>query len=382
MQDPTHRRLARALLIAISSTALAYSARDARAQNPQDYLTPPEELGRFEPLLGNWQTEGTYRVGDMEVPWTARNTMRKILNGHAIEDDLVVEMRDGDQVYEYVSKTWYGWSRDQGSYWLLSIDNFGKVTRADVAWPEDGTLVSASTVVDRDTGQISIERSVNSYEGDTTQFQMVRLRGSAAPETVLEGKGRKGGEDVVVQPEQLAKGPGEAPEEMLAVKGMAGKYAVEGKVVPFPGVPPVEIAANETVHSLANGALLLMHIEGTKPAGPQTYEAWGILAWHPQTRSHVSYFIDNMGGTGTTYGRRVDKKLVMIGANPTYGMLDAQRTTLSFREDGTIQRVESLHFGPLGNPYVGFEANYKKTAGEAEEKSEPTEATEESAEEK
>ena len=48
---------------------------------------PPEELGKFEIMLGNWEGSGTMWEPPVKtaIPWKAASTVKKILGGHFIQ---------------------------------------------------------------------------------------------------------------------------------------------------------------------------------------------------------------------------------------------------------------------------------------------------------
>lgn len=323
-------------------------------------LGPPEELGKFDVMLGNWEGSGTARMSP-EAPqarWTSRSTIKKILDGHFIQEDVRIEMGP-DASVPLVFRTIYGFDSDTKRFKYFSMGNVGFDGAGVAYWTDGGKLVMSSTRMYE--GMPVTTHWVVTFAKDEHSFKGEQSQAGGAFFTPIQGTNRRGGEGFSADDSQdLALLP--PPGELQKLDVFTGKWKFRGTMRSLPGAPPVSISGNDEFRFILGGQALFGVARGDPIEGlPRPYRENIYMVWDTERQCYRSFSVVNFG---QLHGQRAhfqgDRKMIFLGTARYQGQPTVARMLLEWSADG--KRMEMVQHRIVGDskPDVGFEGEYEK----------------------
>jgi len=327
------------VVAAIAATALSPAVR-AQAK-------PAEELKRFDFMVGTWKAEGHTHVMGQKVPWTADQSVRWVLDGHALQDDTIIELPEG----RIAMRSMITWDSEAECLRMFTVDNILGVSWSDAWWTEDGKFVTFGTGVEE--GQPFTERWVTTYSGEK-EMSFESTRAVAAGEFAPYVVGTS--EKVSDTPEEFDLEAidhlyGAPQPKMENMGAMAGDYTMAGSGM------GMDLAGWTKVRALFDGHVLEVRDGSNDESG---YGSVHYISWNETDGCYRHFGVNSMGMSGHTEARYVGPDLVHTSAEVMGGVPFANRTVMSFGEDGSLVKVVSHMLMGTDAPMKDFEATYTR----------------------
>lgn len=330
--------------------ALAIVAAPLSAQTPEP--KPPEQLKKFDRLIGVWAGKGKVRHELDQPPqtWTSKTVVEPILGGMFLRETMTISFPDMTETLQFVSV--YGYDRENGKYKQWSVNNMGEVTEAELHWVDDDTFMSGAIAVTQ--GSPHVDRWVthlgdetHSFRGDTAggdgEF-FVHVEGSVTRVKAMEAAAHKDAAFMV---------PG-AGEEMAKLNRMAGTYDVEGAMF-MPDGSKMPISGVQTMKPIYAGTILESHT-----IGQPNYEAWGWMGWNAHENRYEMVYVNSMGEAGHHPLYWSGNDLVAVFAGRSMGQPTVRRSASAVDENGVVTRAWTHAIMAAGEPMRLFDAKYTK----------------------
>lgn len=329
---------------------------------------PPEELSKFTPLLGNWKGSGTAR----ETPegavtdWTAVLTVKKILDGHAIQEDVKVDLGP-EAPAPLLYRTLYWWDTATKHIRYFSLSNFGFGGHGTIYETADGKLIGSTT---RMLMEVPTTEQVVTDVTEDGVLKLTMRRSVAGAEffTGVEGTYKRGGKGFPDSDNTGGLALLPPPDEMAEVQKDAGAWSMKGRVSPVPGAPMMQISGRYELQPILGGHAALGTYEGAPvPGAPKAFQGVSYLAWDPHSASLMSLDLDNFGVQTISHGyRSEDGRYVYLSLGRAYGVPQVNRTLVEPDEGNDSQKIKSHRLAGGEDPDLAFEALLERVQ-EAEE---------------
>jgi hypothetical protein len=140
----------------------------------------------------------------------------------------------------------------------------------------------------------------------------------------------------------------------MAVLGkMSGEYRFQGRVIPAPGAPEMEITGSDTVRLIFGGTALESHFRIEVGPDEPDVEAFRYIAWSPADNCYnVIAVRGDVEGDGLFYKTQLrqvdDRTFVEGGTLMSAGQLTLMRTVLTCDAQGSIAQWVADAFGGTG----------------------------------
>lgn len=337
--------------IAIVAAAAALAWAPAFAQ---EMPRPADGMKKFAPMIGDWEGSGTMRMApeDSATQWTAVSSVKSILDGHFIQEDLRIDM--GTEA-PYVMVTIYGWDRELDQPTANTVSNAGAGGAGEVHWLDSKTLVYVGHGLSQGTPQAA--RWIATYGKDSYTFQMDEASGSGPFFTHAQGKFQRSSKTFSARTQEASVALMPPDPKMKSLDPLLGDYRFEGTVLMAPGMPEMDVTGKETIASILGGTSVLAHVVGDE-AGGFVYEAFGFIYWNSVEQCFESFGANNMGELHASRGRwQGNDRLVFTDAHIQDGVPVSQRMTMELK-DGKLARVVADRFHGAEKAAKYFDAKY------------------------
>jgi hypothetical protein len=403
------RRRAASFLLAAPSTLLAAAALLTAQDCP-----PAPEVAEFDRMLGTWEGSGrAWRVpGKGAMTWTSRSVVRRVLGGHFLQDDMVVEFSLPDGTAgpgPLVIRTFWGFDRENARHRSLSISNEGRVAASTPRWVDANTMIVFETT-QRDR-QTRFDRWITRFDQDGYTLTGTRAIDADPPYLHVEGRFSRVPGNEVAAADAGKDGRGavdafytatpfdptrSAPGGGLARIGdrIAGTYRVTGEMLPPPGSPKTDthreagemlplpgsprtdthrvtgemrprpalrIAATEKVSRLFGGSVLYFEQTADPLEGTSGYQGIAAIGFDPN-EGRCTMVCDNNLGECRELGCYVldGKKLVAVDSGLEQGRPTAARHVTVLNDKGELSECISHAISDDLAPVLLFRATYRQ----------------------
>lgn len=306
-------------------------------------------------MLGQWVGRGVAYDGPGGSPmeWTATMVVERILDGHGVREQLVVDL--GEVLPGgYRSTTFYAFDPQAGHLVSFACDNRKGVSRSVATWTGP-TLLTAT--LGENQGKLAIERGTFTFaegKGVMTVVSMVDIHeGFVMVEGTFEPftGTRRVAKDANTQ---NAKPRG----ELAKLTSTLGVNRLEGSMIAEPGKAPVAMSSVER-SGLFSGGFALITVSTSEPdPGMPVYEEYRLTSWNTMRKCYDILWMDNMGLSGTMEGWLQDKAYVVVDAGTFQGKPYAQRTTTVLGKKGPTFVTSDRLWGVAPGMRV-FEGRYQ-----------------------
>ncbi len=318
-----------ALVVIVSFLA---SVSAVRAQGmPQ----PAKELNQLAPLLGNWAGSGGFRMvaGQPEVKWTSKSTVKKILGGHFVQDDMELSF-DMPGFPPMAFRTIYAWDATRERFRVFATNSMGVVNRSEGYWSGKRLL---SVTQGLEQGAVYIDRSVTeAKDAETQEFRVDRSLDGGEPFRFIWGtlKKSEAGFDAATS---VVASPVPA-QQMEVFAPQLGKWRLTGTVSPMPGMAKMEIGAKQETKAILGGHVHLTSIVGDPmPGSDEVYRGRVLLGFDALNKCYAGLELGSFGEYTDSQVRVHDDKTWTWTGNPSYWGLNQQiRTILTVKENGEV----------------------------------------------
>lgn len=316
----------------------------------------PEEMKKFDRIVGDWSGKGTSSDGQgNDMNWTSRNSARKVMGGHFVRDVVEIKFEAPFELtLGFVN--YYAWDATQKRYLAYSINNMGILRVTEVEWKSDDVMIQKS-VSDHPAMGRSLERWTTTFKKDGT----VHLHGQSAGDTgafydMVDGVMTRQKNATPVALEQIGAfampGMPGAPAEMKKLLRMAGTYRVEGKYAMAPGQPFQEFVGTETITSAFGGYAMI-----NRPSG-EGYEGFAIAAWDAGRHCYTRYYVNSWGMHHADEFVWMGDRLVFQSQQEMMGSRMISRYILDVDEEGKLVKGIGHTITGTADPFVSFESKY------------------------
>lgn len=340
------------VLLSLSTSFAAAGMVAAQGAPP-----PAPQLKKYEVLAGAFTGEGIVRdaPGGDAMPWTSTSTGQWTLGGHVLEERMQVVIGGGAMVIQFQS--FFGWDGETGRHVNLGVSNIGPVELQPVHFLSDTEFSIAATR--SENGAPVSDTGVYKFGKDGYEFSMQRVDAHGRVFEHVRGTFKRS-KTAAASATSEASFVGEATGELGKLSRMLGTWKLDGKMIPAPGAPTMNISGVETEKLGYGGNVIIGHVLGDAiPGMGPAYEAWGFTTWDPDTKTYAYGNVSNMGEIGLVRGVLVgDDQVVFTAATPIMGQPAAARATLTFTADGLTWASDKM----IGTaPTVrDFEATYTR----------------------
>jgi hypothetical protein len=321
---------------------------------------PAKEMARLDKMVGNWEGSGEFWMSPDEEgqPWTSRWTAKKVLGGHFLREDMIIDL--GEPMGSLAFVSFKGWDAAEKRYGVYTVSNGGELTKTELVWLSDDTTLTLSTTFHQ--GHHGVERWVNKISGDTLTMQGDTATENGAFFTHVKGTAKKVANAKPVSVAGTGAFMGmEPPEEMSRIARCKGDYTFTGSYRMSPDQEPVPIEGKETANALFGG----MAVEFL-PTG-EGYEGYHAIAWDARKERYVSFGLDSWGMAHWVEGWWADDRHVVMTCNALMmGKPTVMRSVLQVNDKGQLVKVWSHAISSVAEPYRSFDGAYEgpKTKGE------------------
>ncbi|MBI5851175.1 MAG: DUF1579 family protein [Planctomycetes bacterium] len=321
----------------------------------QEMPKPAAAIANFDPLLGAWKGEGTYRESaeGESKPWTATMSFSKVLAGFAVQEDLVIDVGQDSPL---VMRSVYGYDGEGARALVLAMSNDGNAHLMDWAFPQKGVMTvfgAAQTPMG-----ISVGRSVVEFTKDSYRFRHEGCRDAGKFFTEVEGSFTRAADATAKSAVNASFMDLPISAEMTALAKINGTYRVAGKMKMTAEAPEMGIAGVETITPLFGGHILVSSVVGD-PDPMGQYFGQTYFSWNPATSCYDAIGFDSMGMAGkmTCRWSKPGAQLVNSTSNIAMGTLNAMQMIVNVGEHG-VSSVKGWAISGASDPYVNFEATY------------------------
>lgn len=313
---------------------------------------PAAQVAAFDRLVGQWTGSGTVTMvpGAEPLPWTSDASIRKVLEGHFLLEELQVDIGEGMPPLEM--RILYGWDASNERYVQYAASNMGAGTVSEILWPDADTMVAMSTGAEM--GMIVTQRSVTNLKDGEFTMRIDRAVGAGEFFPHVEGTYRLQ-ESVEAAASRGAQAPAAPSGDLSDLKPMVGTWDVSGSMVPAPGAEKMTFTGTETVEPAVGGNALFHHVVGE--GGGMQYEAYGLTWRDPRKDCFVFAWADNMGDCTAEQGYLAGPGTLVTTSSGSYrGLPYAHRGILELGE-GTMKVTADRYTGTEPGLRM-FEATY------------------------
>jgi hypothetical protein len=343
----THRILA---LVCLATPVLA-------AQEEQ--LQPAEELAAFETMLGHWEGRGTVVMapGTDGLPWTATIDVRRILDGHAVQEQVTVNLGEGMPPMEMQSI--YAFESESGELINFGVGSMGGNAGGNCKWLDRGTLISTGSGYE--DGQWFTDRATSKFTQDTWTFDIQRMLATGPAFEHLAGTFKKTAREGAAK--EASARADKLAEPLARLEPLIGKWKLEGSMIPMPGMERVPISGSETYRPVYEGQAVEVRVRGDKAPGSDfEYKALGFLFMDEHAGCYQFGYVSNMGDAGAAETRWTDDgALVTTHAGTSMGAPMVERSMAKMTDDGGMHVTMDRMLGS-GKSERTFEARYTRVA--------------------
>lgn len=323
-------------------------------------LSPPAELSRFDGTLGNWQGSGVSRetADGAETKWTAVATVRKILGGHYIQEDMRLDL--GEEVpAPLVFRSIYAWDRQTKRFQYFGMSNMTSPEHGHAFWTADGKMIVSSSRVAQ--GVVVTDQGVSAYSKDSYTFRLNRSTAGGAFFVHVDGTFQRSDKSFSLPEDSAGPALAPPPAEMKKVDYLLGKWTYKGKLRPMAEKPSVAISGRETFRSILGGHVLMARIEDDGVEGaPRAFRGHGYFAWSTAENCYLQFGLGNYGDFGLQRAYLVgENKIVYTGAVVMYGTPSAVRTVMERKGKDSLTIVSDRAAGASA-PDRSFEGEYRR----------------------
>ena len=319
---------------------------------------PPKEMARFEKLLGTWIGSGTTRMSpeEPEAPWTSRSTTKKVMGGHFIRDDTLIDIK-GQVPMNLAFITFYAWDATQSRYMVYSVTNMGELQVTELEWTDDNTIVQQSLT--HREGKNVFERWVTKIKGDEVTFEGSTAGATGGLWTMVKGKMTRSKD---AEPVSLDKAGAMAMmkpgEEMKRLARMAGNYTLKGSWSMSPDQKAQTFDGTELVRPIFGGLVV-----ESRSAG-EGYEEYSASVWNPRQKRYVSIGLNSWGLHHRITGFWAsDQDLVFTFEGEMMGQKLVTRSVLRVDKNGQAIASYGHMISGASDPFKSFEATYSAKGG-------------------
>lgn len=316
---------------------------------------PPKQVAKFDRLIGVWSATGTavMEPGMPAMPWTSTSHVRKVMNGHFVRDDMVIEF--GDALPGSIQfTTFFGYDIQNKKFKQLAVDNMGGLEEVEIHWVDNNTMVTSSSKIEN--GQPVVDRWVTRL-GDG-KYSFVGHRAVGGGEFFEHVKGVA----VISKAVEAAAHKDESfnipapPKPMDKLARMKGRYSVKGEMVQE-GVPePIPITGDQTIKPIFGGTVLEMLTTGQ----PGNYEAWAVMVWSEQKQCYHIGHANSWGEFGLAESRWIGEKLITTHAGTAQGKPVVHRSILMCDASGAVTGGTTHMIAGDSDPLKIFWSTYTK----------------------
>jgi hypothetical protein len=328
--------------------ALTLAIAGVQAQPP---AAPPKEMVRFDKILGNWSGSGTTRVTaeGPEVPWTSRSTTRKVMGGHYVRDDGIIEFKGPDPM-TLALITHYCWDPIQNRYVVYVIGNTGELHTTEMQWSDENTMIQHS--VTNRGGQRMSERWVAHIKKDEMTFEVEAAGASGGLWTMVKGKLSRAKD---AQPVTLDKVGGlemmPQTEQMERLCRLAGNYAIKGTWSMAPNQPGMEFAGWERMRPAFGGVVF-----ESFPGG-ENYEGYTATVWNAREKRYSRLQLSDWGLHSITHGIWASEtELVFTFQGEMMGQRMFSRTVVQVDKNGKVTATRGHVLAGTAEPFKSLDA--------------------------
>lgn len=321
----------------------------ASAQSPE----PPKELGRLDRLLGHWVGKGTAQGGPdgPSMPWTSRSTVTKVLGGHFLRDDMVIEFSQPAPM-TLAFRNYLTYDATKKRYLIYSVSNAGDMKVQEMHWLGDDAAVQVDARVFQ--GKPMIERWTTKFGKGTQTYHGQEMGPTGGAFTHVEGSAKRVKD---AKPVDLSKVGGfmAAPgDEMKRLHRMVGDYEMTGKYAMQPGQEMVPFTGQEKVRALFGGLVLENHASG------DGYEGYGLMVWDARDGIYRRINFNSWGMHGQVDGFwSGDTELVMLFKGDMMGQHMITRSVFSVDAKGRFKKGFGHTMVGHAPPFSSFTGTYK-----------------------
>ena len=343
-----------------STLTTALSLLLASAVCSAQSFEPPKELGKFAVMLGNWEGTGTAMMSPEgpEGQWTSRSTVKKIMDGHFIQEDVRIDL--GPQVpVPLVFRSIYAFDSGTKRVKYFSMGNMGFDGAGTAYWTDDGKFVMSSSKMQE--GAPVTNHWVVTFSKDKHTFKGQQSYAGGAFYTHVQGTNKKGGKGFSADDSGgLALIPRSAETQKLKV--FMGQWKFKGKMSPLPGAPSMSISGNDEIKFILGGQALFGVAKGDPIEGfPKSYRGNWYMVWDAERKCYRSFSVENFG---QFHGQRAyfhgDRKLIFVGTAMYEGQPTVGRMMMGWSADGKSMELVQHRLMGDSKPDVGFQGEYKK----------------------
>jgi len=266
-------------------------------------------------MLGNWRGSGVLRNSPdgQENAWTSIATVKKILDGHYIQEDNRLTL-EGLLPVPLVFRTIYAWDRHSRRYLHFSLSNVDGGEHGILHWTPQGKMIISTTKMEM--GRVVTEQAVTEVAGDSMKTRLLRSIEGGKFFVEMEGSYRRGGEGFEASRESAAVILFPPPEEMGKLRFQLGTWRARGKYRPGPGAPLLAFQGRQEIQGILGGHAHRGILQADPPPGatkPIQLETYAF--WNAGTNSFQHFELSNYGGAHVMNGYLLGKgKMVYTGA--------------------------------------------------------------------
>lgn len=320
----------------------------------QEVPPPAKELARLDRLTGTWVGSGMAwgsPDGDQVMLWTSKSTARKVMGGHFLRQDTLIELGEPlSAKLAFISFT--GWDAAENRYVTYEFGNEGELATHELVWLSDDTTLTIAPKFRE--GRHHIDRWVNKTSGDTMTMTgdtaieggafFPHVRGTAkrvadAEPVSLDGVGA------------IMTGPS---KEMTRLARCAGHYGIAGTYRMSPDQEPMPFEGTETVNSIFGGTVVEFLPRG------EGYEGYGAMAWDARRNRYVTFGANNSGEAHWSEGWWSDDNTMVLTCSAIMmGQPTLMRQVMVLNDKGHLAKMSADAFSGSSAAYRSFEAKFE-----------------------
>lgn len=308
----------------LACCAVLLAAPQDPVQVPSQGPRPHRSLKAFQPMLGQWVGRGVAYdgPGGSAMEWTATLVVERILDGHGVREQLVVDL--GEVLAGgYRSTTFYAFDPQAGHLVSFACDNRKGVSRSVATWT-GATLLTAT--LGENQGKLAIERGTFTFEDGKGKMKVLSMVDTHEGFVMIDGTFEPfGGERRVARD---ASSESSRPRgELAKLTSSLGVSRLQGSVISEPGQAAISMSSIERSDLFPGGLALITSVENEPEPGMPVYKEYRMTSWNTMRKCYDILWMDNMGFSGSMQGWLQDKAYVVVDSGTYRGKPYAQRTT-------------------------------------------------------